>query len=328
MSSAQNLPKRTQILIKDLPFQEKYHLSHSQTDLMAYLVNVTYWAINIEGYFVIATSKIMQDLPAMGKKTIEASLKVLKELELVHCKIVEVVQWKGKPKLRGIQLTTKGKEYNKNLVLPSQDERVKKLEKENKELKKDNLELKDIIEKMKVLGSNTKPTPPQETPPTPEIPPKEALEFFVEDVIKRFGKTAKPICNAVPTWDKETTFYINSFNRISVVTPENKPLQIKNPMQVNKFWNWLYNHPKRLGDTIDFSKTPTTNALKKRFVNQNIKLNGLENKINDIIEVEDGVKLKLQNNEQESRFVMDTSTKKDMIFTHQKCQDILFKLLL
>jgi len=75
MSSAQNLPNRTQILIKDLLFQEKYSLSHSQTDLMAYLVNVPYWATKVDGYFVITTSKIMTDLPMMGEKTIEASFK-------------------------------------------------------------------------------------------------------------------------------------------------------------------------------------------------------------------------------------------------------------
>jgi hypothetical protein len=108
MSSAQNLPNRTRILIQDLLFREKYNLSHAQTDLMAYLVNVAYWAINVDGYFVIATSKIMMDLPAMGEKTIEASFKVLKDLELIQCKTVQVTQLRGKPYLRGMKLTKKG----------------------------------------------------------------------------------------------------------------------------------------------------------------------------------------------------------------------------
>ena len=326
MSSAQNLPNRTQILIKDLPFKAKYHLSHSQTDLMAYLVNVTYWAINVDGYFVIATAKIMEDLPEMGKKTIEASLKVLKESELIICKLVEVKEWNGNPKLRGIQLTQKGKEYNKNLVLPNQDRRVRKLEKENSELKKDKKELQDIIEKMKVAEPETEAK--EESNPTPETPPKEALELFVDDVIRRFGRTGKPLCNGVPTWNPETTFYINSYNKLSVITPENKSLQLKDPTQINKFWNWLFNHPTRLGDKIDFSKAPTTKLLKKRFINQKINLNGAEKRVLDIVEVEGMVKLKLQNQDNTSSFVIDSKTKKDMTFTHQKCQDILFKLLL
>lgn len=90
MSSIQNLPKRTQILVKNLLFQKKYNLSHSQTDLMAYLVNVYYWAISVDGYFVINTSKIKSDLPKMSEKTIEASLKILKDLGLIHSKILEV----------------------------------------------------------------------------------------------------------------------------------------------------------------------------------------------------------------------------------------------
>jgi hypothetical protein len=326
MSSAQNLPNRTQILIKDLQFQEKYQLSHSQTDLMAYLANVPYWAINIDGYFVIATAKIMEDLPTMGKKTIEASLKVLRDLKLISSKIVEVKRWRGKPKLRAIQLTPNGKEYNKNLVLPNQDERVRRLEKENSELKKDKKELQDIIEKMRV--AEPEPEPKEESNPIPETPPKEALELFIDDIIRRFGRTGKPLCNAVPTWNIKTTFYINSYNKLSLITPENKSLQLKDPIQINKFWNWLFNHPTRLGDKIDFSKAPTTKLLKKRFINQNINLNGAEKRVSDIVEVEGMVKLKLQNQDNTSSFVIDSKTKKDMTFTHQKCQDILFKLLL
>ena len=91
------VPQHTQILIKDFDFQAKYHLTHSQTDLISYLVNILSWAICIEGYYVIATSKIMSDLPSMGLKTIEASLKVLKDLELIESKVVKVTQWKGMP---------------------------------------------------------------------------------------------------------------------------------------------------------------------------------------------------------------------------------------
>ena len=122
--------------MQDFDFQAKYHLTHSQTDLISYLVNIISWAICIEGYYVIATRKIMSDLPSMGLKTIEASLKVLKDLELIESKVVKVTQWKGMPHIRGVKLTEKGKEYNAKLILPSQDERVIELQKKNRELLK------------------------------------------------------------------------------------------------------------------------------------------------------------------------------------------------
>jgi len=101
-------PQHTQTLIKDLDFQAKYRLSHTQTDLMAYLINVPYWAIKVDGYFVIATSKIISDLPSMGKKTIEASFKVLKDLGLIRTKMVKVTKFKNIPTLRAIYITEKG----------------------------------------------------------------------------------------------------------------------------------------------------------------------------------------------------------------------------
>ena len=323
MSSAQNLPKnRTQILIKDLPFQEKYNLSHSQTDLMAYLVNVTHWAMNIEGYFVIATSKIMSDLPAMGQKTIEANLKVLKDLELIECKIVEVTEWRGKPKLRGVKLTQKGKEYNAKLVLPSQDEEVKKLKLEIKELK-------ETIKNLSVSESEAS-APNKEArlkPSIPSMPTLEAIETFISEVTQRFGRTSQPICNGVPKWEKETTFYINSYNKLSVITAQKEHKQLKNPLEINHFWQWLFTHTQRMGDTIDFSKTPSIKALERRFLNQTVIIGKKEEKIYEFIPFEEGVKIKVENQKKEVRFINDRKTQKEIIFDLKKCQEVLFGVL-
>jgi DNA-binding HxlR family transcriptional regulator len=181
------VPQRTQILIKDLPFQEKYHLSHTQTDLMAYLVNVISWAICIDGYYVILTNKILSDLPTIGIKTLEASLKALKDLGLIECKMVEVPQWKGKFKYRGMKLTSKGKEYNAKLILPTQDKKMRDLEKKNRELEEENKKLQEIINNMSVSESEVS-TPNQEEPKpiVPEMPKKQAVEVFIDDVVKRF----------------------------------------------------------------------------------------------------------------------------------------------
>jgi hypothetical protein len=44
------IPQRTLVLVKDIPFQDKYKLSHTQMDLMAYFVNLSFWAINVDNY--------------------------------------------------------------------------------------------------------------------------------------------------------------------------------------------------------------------------------------------------------------------------------------
>ena len=317
------LPKHTQILIKDLDFQAKYNLSHSQTDLMAYLANIPYWSININGYFVIATSKIMSDLPAMGQKTIEASLKVLKDLELIECTLVKVTQWRGKPMIRGVKLTKKGKEYNSSLVLPSQDKEVIRLKKEKKELQ-------EIIDNMRVeIAEKT----PKETlkarlkPSIPSVPSLFNIESFIDKVTSRFGKNSQPICNAVPKWDKETTFYINSYNKLSIVTSDKKAKQLKNPLEIAQFWKWLSTHSERIGEVIDFKKTPTIKALEKHFLNKTVKIGKNQEKISAFVKVKNGVKIKVESRDKKIRFITDSLTHKEKIFEYKTCQEVMFALL-
>jgi len=268
-------------------------------------------------------------MPIMGKKTIEASLRVLKALNLIECKTVEVTQWIKKPRIRGIKITAKGKEYNAKLALPNQDKRVIELQKENKKLKEENQELIETIKNMTVLESEASaPKEKTEQPSTPTLPKKEAIEPFIEEISKRFGRTGKPLCNGVPTWNKKTIFNINSYNKLSVITPEKREIQIKSPAKINEFWSWLFNNSNRVGDIIDFDKAPTISELKKRFLNKNIKLNGNKKMVYDIVEVEGGVKLKLESDNQNRSFVIDTTTQKEIVFSYQRCQDVLFKMLM
>jgi hypothetical protein len=51
------LPQHTQILIKDLDFQATYHLSHTQMDVMAYMVNVPYRETHEEMVFELKNSQ-------------------------------------------------------------------------------------------------------------------------------------------------------------------------------------------------------------------------------------------------------------------------------
>ena len=263
----------------------------------------------------------MSDLPAMGQKTIEASLKVLKDFELIECKLVDVAQWKGNIKHRGVKLTKKGREYNSKLVLPSQDERVKALEKEIKELKK-TIESLSVLES-EDLSSNIEA---RLKPSVPSMPTLKAIEVFANDVTKRFGKAGQPICNGVPKWNKETLFYINSYNKLSILTPQKENKQLKNPLEIEHFWQWLFLNSKRIGDKIDFTKTPTIKELEKRFLNQTVMIGKSKEKVYEFVLVEDGVKIKVENQEGKVRFISDSSTQKEKVFGLAGCQEVLFEL--
>ncbi|MCK4441933.1 MAG: hypothetical protein KAU90_07985, partial [Sulfurovaceae bacterium] len=71
----QRYQKFTQTTVLDRKFRLKYGLTYAQTEIMSYLVMIpTSWKniIFIDGYFVILTKKIQNDL-LLGEKTIEAS---------------------------------------------------------------------------------------------------------------------------------------------------------------------------------------------------------------------------------------------------------------
>ncbi|SFV67516.1 hypothetical protein MNB_SV-14-170 [hydrothermal vent metagenome] len=326
------VPQRTQILVKDLFFQQKYNLTHSQTDLMAYLVNVVYWAINVGGYYVITTSKIMSDLPEMGKKSIEANLKVLKDLGLIESKIVEVREWKGKPKVRGIKLPEKGLEYNAKLVLPPQDERVRELQKEKAELERKNQELEEIIKRLSVSESLSSNEPKSETEnPKPliiNLPTESEVEIFTAEVTKRFGKSLEPICNFVPTFKKETTFYINSYNKLAIITPKGDYKQLSDPIQIKRFWQWLDEHQERIGKVIDFKKPLDLEELKERYLGVEILLSNQEFILEEFVAVKNGVKIKIRDKlTNDCRFFTDSQSKKDAIFTLEYWESIILKVL-
>jgi hypothetical protein len=265
----------------------------------------------------------------MGQKTMEASLKALKDFALIECKMVKCPQWQGNVKHRGVKLTSKGKEYNGALMLPSQDKKVRELEKKNKELEEENRRLQEIIDNMDVSKSETSASNNQEKPKpiVPTMPTKQAIEVFIDDVTKRFGRTSQPICNVVPKWNKETIFYINSYNRLSVITPQKEHKQLRDPIIINSFWQWLYTHSSRIGDQIDFNKTPTIKELEKRFLNQTILIGEKKERVCEFVEVEGGVTIKVENQEGKVRFIIDGVTQKEKVFGLGVCQEVLFDRL-
>jgi hypothetical protein len=243
--------------------------------------------------------------------------------------MVKVPQWQGNVKHRGVKLTSKGKEYNGALMLPSQDKKVRELEKKLKELEEENRRLQEIIDNMDVSKSETSAPNNQEKPKSivPTMPTKQAIEIFIDDVTKRFGRSSQPICNVVPKWNKETIFYINSYNRLSIITPQKEHKQLRDPIIINSFWQWLYTHSSRIGDQIDFNKTPTIKELEKRFLNQTILIREKKERVCEFVEVDGGVTIKVENQEGKVRFIIDSVTKKEKVFELGVCQEVLFDRL-
>jgi len=69
-------------LVKDILFQEKYRLTHTQVDIMAYIINALMWTTKVGAFFPITNKKFQQDLPQVSEKTLEESLRVLKAMGL------------------------------------------------------------------------------------------------------------------------------------------------------------------------------------------------------------------------------------------------------
>ncbi len=109
---------------------------------------------------------------------------------------------------------------------------------------------------------------------------------FVEAVTRDFGLTSAPICNYVKGWYKATTFYINSYNKLSVTPPEGENRQLKEPETINKFWKWLYKNQHRVGDAIRLDANPTIQILNIRYKNASLKADGVIYKFHEVVQVD------------------------------------------
>ena len=123
---------------------------------------------------------------------------------------------------------------------------------------------------------------------------------FVSQTKKRFALAGEPISNMVDGWKKESTFYINSFGQLACTTPLDKKCgQIKNPVEVNKFWRWLFNHQDRVGKLIDLGKIDEIIVeLNKKYKDKEIKLGGKRIWIEEICSKNEGLIIKIRNKHQ------------------------------
>ena len=110
---------------------------------------------------------------------------------------------------------------------------------------------------------------------------------------RRFGTSNLPICNAVEGWDSETEFVINSYNKLSVITPDGKYKQLANPKEINNFWEWLYQNQDRIGDVKRIDNEELKSLM--FFIGFCILLNERIYTIHNFQKVQDGVKVQLKN---------------------------------
>jgi DNA-binding HxlR family transcriptional regulator len=346
-----NLPKRVRVLVKDLLFQEKHQLTDTQVDIMSYIFNAFVWAMKVEGYIILTSKKITDDMPQIGQKTLEASLKELENKGLIEKNVVIVPPWNNS-RARGIKITSNGMEYNSSLYAPSHQaiinayqERIDELEKNQKERKDEPTTEKKICKSSdqkeqnggrnsgqeKEIGSRTQSTQKnatgkaigrcslefaqnssevtasasQNSEPRTQIP---NFEDFIKKTRNRFLLTSEPICNRAEGWQKETTFYINSYGKLSLTTPSMNFLQVENAIDINKFWRWLFNNQHRVGEVIPLEKiSENLLELNKKYRDKQIKINGKTRWIEELIPMTGGVAIKVKNEHRNVTILVNAS---------------------
>ena len=122
------------------------------------------------------------------------------------------------------------------------------------------------------------------------------MDDFAKRVRNRFILISQPICDGVKGWQKETTFYINSYGKLSITTPNGDFSQLTDPILINKFWRWLYLHQKRIGEVVEFKRVrENINELNQKYRDTKIKIDG--NKIGwieEIVDMGSGLYLKIR----------------------------------
>ena len=257
------LPQRTRTLVKDFFFKEKFGLTSTQTDIMAYLINIASWAKCVgDGFYLILTRKIENDL-SLKIKTIEASLLKLKKLNLIEITQVNVDEWSSGRKFRAIKITNRGNTYNNSYKKVEIQDEISALHKKIEKLEK-NLEYttKNLENTAKKLGEyeNSKNRGNKDITHNVDI---ELLNDFKQEITDKFKNTTEPICNNVDGWEKETEIYINNYNKISAMTKNQEYKQVDNPIDILKFWKWLYENQHRIGDIQKFKEKPEISKLLK-----------------------------------------------------------------
>ena len=168
---------------------------------------------------------------------------------------------------------------------------IKVLE-DNEELKKRNLSLEREVQELKErLEMNEKGSEEEEKQKEKDI------EDFRDNIIRKYARSGKPICNGVRNsddWSVDTKFYINGYSRLVTYLPDKKPKLIDEPKQVDNFWRWLFDHQHRVDNLIDEKKPADISSLIP-YIGHLIMLNNQFFNIKSFQPVVGGVKMRVSN---------------------------------
>jgi hypothetical protein len=166
--------------------------------------------------------------------------------------------------------------------------------------------------------------------PTPKEPKQRIFEkdfeMFIAGIKRDYGHTSEPICNRVGNgWAKETTFYIHSYGKLSIVTEADKSIQIKEPERIHQFWKWLFVNQDRIDDVFDFKKHKADiDKLNRKYRGTKLLVGDIKLKIHKIVPKGDGVALKLQG-KKNGRIGLLTNDNKPIIYTPYRCEEIILR---
>lgn len=320
----QNLPKRTRVLVKDILFQEKYRLTHTQVDIMAYIINALTWSTKVGAFFPVTNKKFHEDLPQISEKTLEESLRVLKAMELIEVQMITVPKWNN-AYVRGIAVLPKGLEYNARYYQAKEQEIIESLKEQMLTQKQEINELKEQLKHLESTETTSKIV--EEAIEKDEGSCYDDLEFtsLVKTVTKAFGATSEPICNGVKGWKKETQFYINSYNKLTILNSSGEVAQLKSPIEIGNFWKYLSKNRHQIGKVIDFTKKLDIEELNHRYVNMEIVLKEKKFKVYKIEKFKDGVQVLIQSSDTNKISVLSKHAKA-IVFGLEECEKVLLGL--
>ena len=129
----------------------------------------------------------------------------------------------------------------------------------------------------------------------------------------------------VKGWEKETKFYINSYKRLTVLSPTGQLIELKNPVKISDFWEYLYRNKHQIGKVIDFTKKLTIDELNYRYAKLEIIIEDKKFRVHKIEKLKDGVQIFIKNSEN-SKISLISRDGDTVVFGLEKCEKVLLLL--
>lgn len=211
---------RTRILVKDLEFQAKHQLTHTEVDIMAYIINALSWSLKVGECLVIVNKKFLDDLPQIGIKTLENTLKELEAKGLIERESVRVPKWRNAT-VRGIIITIAGLKYNNHYYNTDEQKIIKNLEEQLISVNKKLQDLKISYEKVEVKAVEKEEIKNEEKP--------QVAEPLEDKIVQNDESNTQD--KPLKIENKQEKSISNSSN-LNPITPQKE--ELKSPVIANK----------------------------------------------------------------------------------------------